>query len=75
MKGGIEGEFEGKVYPLAVGLKEGQRRLHLLGEGLDYDIANGFLIATEADGGTLRVPLENLAFVAAPFILVVNPPK
>ena len=75
MKGGIEGEFEGKVYPLVVGLKEGPRRIHMLGEGSTYEFSGGFLVATEADGGTLRVPTENVAFVASPFFLIDNPPK
>jgi len=80
MKGGIDGEFEGRVYPLAIGIKEGPRKLMLFGKGSSYNFRDGFLVASEANedetlGYGTRIPMDNVAFVASPFFLIDTPPK
>lgn len=81
VSGGIEGEFQGRVYPVVIGLKAGPRTLHLCGDGTTrrYDTTRGLLVVSEPSGtGTtnlLEIPLENVAFVASPMFLIENPPK
>ena len=79
VKGGIEGEFEGRVYPVVVGLRSGPRLLHMFGEGTTWVVVGQELCVKEpsGDGGMneLHVPLDNVAFVAKPMFLAENPPK
>ena len=79
VKGGIEGEFEGRVYPFVLGLKSGPKTLHLCGEGTTYDNKDGWVTVREPDGSGgenyVRVPLDNVAFIAHPMFLIVDPPK
>jgi len=74
IKGGIEGEFTGRVYPLVIGLKEGPRRLHLCGAGTTWAFEGTNLVVKEPSGdgkvNTLHVPLGNMAFVAERMFLV-----
>lgn len=77
VKGGIEGEFEGRVYPFVVGLKAGPRTLHYLGEGTKWTIDGTFVTFHEPDGkggsNILTVPIENVAFVGTPMFLAEKP--
>jgi len=79
-KGGVEGEFDGILYPFVVGLKEGPRRLHLCGSGTISRVDGDNLVVEEPSGvpgkpNTLTIPLSNVAFMAENFFLVSDPPK
>lgn len=81
--GGIEGEFQGRVYPVVIGLKAGPRTLHLCGEGTTHEIKRigdqEYLIVTEPSGAgapnLLWIPLENVAFIGQPMFLIETPTK
>lgn len=70
-KGGIQGEFTGLVYPLAIGLIDGPNLLHLFGPGAIYRYEGPFLLAQEADGlSKVQIPATNVAFIAENFFLI-----
>lgn len=76
-KGGIEGEFQGRVYPVVIGLKAGPRTLHYCAEGTKWHEDGAWLIVTEPDGGggenLIQIPLDNVAFIAKPMFLIEKP--
>lgn len=85
-KGGVAGELTGTVYPFVVGLKEGPRPLHLCGAGTTYRIipmlgptTDVWLEVSEPSGelepNKILIPLDNVAFIAAPMFLCEEPVK
>jgi len=73
-KGGMEGEFLGRVYPCVVGLRHGERLTHMFGEGTTYEWVGNKLLVMEPNGGggtnTAEYPVDNVAYVCAPFFMV-----
>jgi hypothetical protein len=77
--GGIEGEFQGRVYPVVIGLKSGPCALHYCGEGTTWKVREDWVYVEEPtkDGppNKIEIPRENVAFIAAPFFLIETPTK
>lgn len=85
VKGGVDGELTGTVYPFVVGLKEGPNRLHLCGKGTTHRIipmvgpTTGVWLEVSEPSGELEpnivlIPLDNVAFIAKPMFLIEKPP-
>ena len=79
VKGGIEGEFDGRVYPVVIGLKAGPCLLHYCGEGTTWSQNDAWLNVFEPNGtggkNELHIPLENVAFIGAPFFVIEKSAK
>ncbi len=86
VKGGMEEEFDGIVYPLVVGIKAGPRSLHMFGARSTYKFiypvgaVGAFLEVSEPTGeegepNIVLIPQENVAFIAKPMFLIKDPPK
>jgi len=78
--GGIEGEFQGRVYPVVIGLKSGPRPLHMCGKGTSWHEDGKWLFVSEPSGvegapNLIQIPLDNVAFIAAPMFLIETPAK
>jgi hypothetical protein len=69
--GGVQGEFTGIVYPLAIGMIDGPNLLQLFSAGATYRYEGPFLLAQEADGlSKVQIPATNVAFIAENFFLI-----
>jgi len=79
VKGGIEGEFEGRVYSCVIGLKAGPRTMHYCGEGTTWKTDGEWIIVSEPSGGakpnTIYIPRDNVSFIAEPMFVIEEPKK
>jgi len=77
--GGIEGEFQGRVYPVVIGLKAGPSLMHYFGKGTKWHEDGAWLIVEEPDGNGgfnhTQIPQENVAFIAQPMFVIQKPEK